>query len=122
MLEYKAARRGGEVIKVELQDTAMPCFVCGSVSGGHRKSRAHFMCRDCGHEENADLNAARNILFRALPGRAMAPLEASRGSGSGSQGAQTAIASPSGPATMRASESRDYGGGNGESVLHGKFP
>ncbi len=122
MLEYKAARRGGKVIKVALQDTAMPCFVCGSVSGGHRKSRAHFMCCDCGHEENADLNAARNILFRALPGRAMAPLEASRGSGSGSQGAQTAIASPSGPATMRASESRDDGGGNGESVLHGKFP
>ena len=104
MLEYKAARRGGTVIAVDLDDsdTATPCFACGSVSDGPRKSRANFVCGDCGHEENADLNAARNILFRAIPGRAMAPREASRDSGFGSQGAPKAIESPSGPATMRA--------------------
>ncbi len=109
MLEYKAARRGGTVIAVDLDDAAIPCFACGSVSERKGKSRAGFVCRDCGHTENADLNAARNILFRALPGRAMAPRQASRGPGS--QGAQTAIASPSGPATMRASKNRDNGGG-----------
>ena len=122
MLEYKAARRGGAVIAVDLNDsdTATPCFACGSVSDRPRKSRANFVCGDCGHEEAADLNAARNILFRAFPGRAMAPREASRDSGFGSQGAQRAIASPSGPATMRASENRD-GGGDRESVEHGKL-
>ena len=118
MLEYKAARRGGTVIEVDLQDqdTAMPCYACGSVSERQMKSRAGFVCSDCGHTESADLNAARNILFCALPGRAMAPREASRGPGS--QGAETAIASPSGPATMRASESRN-GGGKRESVERG---
>ncbi len=119
MLEYKVARRGGAVIEVDLQDTAMPCFACGSVSDSHRKSRANFVCGVCGHEESADLNAARNILFRALPGRAMTPRQASRDSGFGSQGAQRAIASPSGPATMRASESRDDGGGNRKSIQRG---
>ena len=120
MLEYKAAGRGGTVIAVDLDDsdTATPCFACGSVSDSPRKSRANFVCGDCGHEENADLNAARNILFHALPGRAMAPREAS--SGFGSQGAQRAIASPSGPATMRASEDRDDGGGIRESVERGQ--
>ena len=113
MLEYKAARRGGTVIEVDLQDQdmAIPCFACGSLSERKGKSRAGFMCSDCGHTESADLNAARNILFCALPGRAMAPLEASRGPGP--QGAQTAIASPPGPATMRVSGSRNSGGKRG---------
>ena len=102
MLENKAARRGSTVIAVDLDDsdTATSCFACGSVSDSPRKSRANFVCGDCGHEENVDLNVVRNILFRALPGRAMAPREASRDSGSGSQGAPKAVASPSGPATM----------------------
>ena len=79
------------VIEVDLQDqdTAMPCYACGSVSERQGKSRAGFMCSDCRHTESADLNAARNILFFALPGRAMAPRETSRGPGP--QGAQTAI-------------------------------
>ena len=50
----------------------------------------------------------------------MAPREASRDSDFGSQGAQKAIENPSGPATMRVSENRD-GGGNRESVEHGKL-
>ena len=69
MLECKAARRGGRVITVELQDASMPTSIYGSVSDGPRKSRANFMCRDCGYEENADLNAARNIRFHALQAR-----------------------------------------------------
>ena len=110
-----AARRG------ELQDTAMPCFACGSGGGGHRKSRANIVCRDCGHEENAGLNAARNFQLRALPGRAVAPSDASRGSGCRSQGALTAIASPSGPAAMRAPESRDGRDGNPDFVRRGEL-
>lgn len=122
MLACKAARRGGTVIKVELPETAMPCLVCGSVSDGQRKSQANFVCRDCGHEENADVNAALIIQIRALPGHAMAPREASRVAGSGSRGAQTAVARPSGPAAKRTSEGRDCGGRNGESVQHREFP
>ena len=122
MLEHKVVRRGGTVIEIALQDqdAAMPCFDCGSVSETQGKARAGFACRDCGLTENADLNAAGNILFCALPGRAMALREASRGPGT--QGARTAIASPSGPATMRASESRGDGGGrNRKSVERGEL-
>ena len=121
MLEYKAARRGGAVIAVDLHDTAMPCFACGAASKGQRRSRANFVCGECGHKESADLNAARNILFRALQGRAMAPHQALRESGHGSRGAQKAIASPPGPATMHASENRDDGGGNRQSVKRGEL-
>lgn len=79
MLDCKAARRGGTVITVELQDTSMLSSIYGSVSDGPRKSRANFMCRDCRHEENADLNAARNIRFHALQARAMIGLLAATG-------------------------------------------
>lgn len=32
----------------------------------NRESQAVFHCHDCGHETNADVNAAKNILNRAL--------------------------------------------------------
>ncbi|MBO5996789.1 MAG: transposase [Acetobacter sp.] len=38
-----------------------------------RISQARFCCVQCGHEENADINAAKNILRRA--GCALKPVE-----------------------------------------------
>ena len=61
-IEYKEAWRGGNVIAIPPQNTSRTCHECGHVSKGNRKSQARFECEACGHETNADLNAAKNIL------------------------------------------------------------
>jgi len=61
-LEYKQAWRGGRVIAVPAQNTSRSCPACGHVAKENRKTRAQFECVQCGYSENADLNAARNIL------------------------------------------------------------
>jgi len=38
------------------------CSFCGHVSKENRRSQSIFECKVCGHEENADINAAKNIL------------------------------------------------------------
>jgi putative transposase len=61
-LEYKQAWRGGDVIAVDPRHTSQTCSECGHVSSENRPSQARFACVACGHEANADLNAACNIL------------------------------------------------------------
>lgn len=41
--------------------TSQRCSSCGHVAPEDRKTQAQFSCTSCGHSENADLNAARNI-------------------------------------------------------------
>jgi len=62
MLEYKADGSGGRVVRIPPQYTSQTCAVCGHVSPENRTTQALFRCVSCGHAENADLNAARNIL------------------------------------------------------------
>ena len=45
--------------------TSQRCSACGHVDAGNRVSQAEFQCLSCGHEANADLNAAINILALA---------------------------------------------------------
>ena len=61
-LEYKQQWHGGWVIAVPPQNTSRTCPACGHVSADNRKTQAEFECVECGYSENADLNAARNIL------------------------------------------------------------
>jgi putative transposase len=61
-LEYKQAWRGGWVQAVPPQYTSQRCSCCGHVSRDNRITQAKFECVECGHSENADINAARNIL------------------------------------------------------------
>lgn len=75
MLEYKCAERGVELVRVPPQYTSQTCPECGAVSADNRKTQAQFRCVACGHEENADVNAARNILNAALK----APVPGARG-------------------------------------------
>jgi len=62
MLEYKSARHGGQVIAINPQYTSQRCSVCDYIDAANRKTQAAFVCQECGHAENADINAARNIL------------------------------------------------------------
>lgn len=61
MLEYKAEWRGGLVVAVDPARTSTMCSVCGHVDADNRPSPDKFCCLQCGHEEQADANAAKNI-------------------------------------------------------------
>lgn len=60
MLAYKA----GHLIKVNPAHTSQACASCGTVDSRSRKNQASFVCVACGHRDNADRNAAINILNR----------------------------------------------------------
>jgi IS605 OrfB family transposase len=64
-IEYKARLAGVSVLVVDPRDTSRRCSACGHVEKCNRVSQSEFRCRKCGHSENADLNAARNIRWRA---------------------------------------------------------
>jgi len=57
-LEDKAP---GRVQKVSPMFTSQTCSACGTRDREARESQASFRCRSCGHAENADVNAAKNI-------------------------------------------------------------
>ncbi len=62
MLEYKA----GRTVAVNPRNTSRTCHACGAVYSRSRRSQAVFHCVACGHADNADANAARNIRRRGL--------------------------------------------------------
>lgn len=61
-LEYKQAWRGGDVLAINPRNTSRTCPACSNVSAENRKTQSKFECVECGYAENADLNAAINIL------------------------------------------------------------
>ncbi|MBB2156624.1 transposase [Gluconacetobacter diazotrophicus] len=65
LLGYKLAERGGSLIEVPAAYTSQTCSVCGAVDPASRATQARFVCTNCGYTENADVNAAKNILRRA---------------------------------------------------------
>lgn len=65
-LEYKARLSGGQVVEVDPRNTSRRCSSCGYVAQENRESQAVFLCQKCGYSDNADHNAAVNILDRAL--------------------------------------------------------
>lgn len=65
-LEYKSEGTTGTVTRVDPKHTSQICSACGHKDKNNRTSQANFTCVSCGHSENADLNAAKNIRDRAL--------------------------------------------------------
>lgn len=61
-LTYKQGWKGGQVILVSPSYTSQTCSCCGHVSADNHKSQSVFECITCGHNENADINASKNIL------------------------------------------------------------
>ena len=77
MLEYKLEERSGRLILVDPAYTSQTCSECGHIDRKNRGGKK-FECTNCGHQDDADINAAKNIL--ALGQRVIA-----RG-GTGAQG------------------------------------
>jgi putative transposase len=65
LLEYKADLHGTHVEKVKPEGTTKECAVCGVETAKPIWVREH-SCPACGHTEDRDLNAAKNILYRGL--------------------------------------------------------
>ncbi len=61
-LEYKLLWLGGKLVKVPPAYTSQTCSKCDHVAKESRKSQAVFTCVSCGYVDNADTNAAKNIL------------------------------------------------------------
>lgn len=67
LLFLKAADAGRRVIGVDPRFTSQRCHACGHTEKANRRSQSLFVCVSCGHEANADHNAALNVLGRAVP-------------------------------------------------------
>lgn len=65
MLSYKLAATGGTLARVNPAYTSQSCSACGAVDAKSRESQAVFRCVHCGHEDHADINAAKEILRRS---------------------------------------------------------
>ncbi len=69
-LSYKAESAGRILIKVDPKNTTQDCSVCGMKNTEHLElSQRIFKCSYCKIELDRDINAARNILIKALYGR-----------------------------------------------------
>lgn len=67
MLEYKTTLTPDcTLIEVNPAYTSQTCNQCKHTAAANRESQAVFHCQNCGHMENADINAARNILEAGL--------------------------------------------------------
>jgi putative transposase len=81
LLAYKLDERGGRLVAVPAAYTSQTCASCGVVDARSRKSQAVFECVHCDHADNADVNAAKEILRRStasmgVEGRHFCPDEA----------------------------------------------
>ena len=65
-LDDKMDANGGSLVIVPAAYTSQTCHRCGHVAKENRESQAVFRCVECGYMANADVNAAMNILSRAL--------------------------------------------------------
>jgi len=62
--KYKCEEKGIKFILIDPKYTSKRCSHCGCIDDANRdckSNQAKFKCVICGHEENADINAAKNI-------------------------------------------------------------
>ncbi len=65
-VRYKAENAGRTMIQVNPRFTSQTCRICFHCAQANRETQAVFECVKCHHTENADLNAAKNILRLGL--------------------------------------------------------
>lgn len=61
LLHQLAYKTGGNTVTVNPAYTSQRCYGCGHIAAENRESQAVFCCVACGHRDNADINAAKNI-------------------------------------------------------------
>jgi putative transposase len=64
LLEQKARVYGSVVVKVPAAYSSQTCAACGHIDAASRPTQDRFVCTGCGHEEHADVNAARVLRQR----------------------------------------------------------
>ena len=64
MLSYKTT-----VVAVDPKYTSQMCHECGTVDKESRKTQSEYCCSKCGHIDNADINAAKNIKRKGIAPR-----------------------------------------------------
>ena len=64
-IAYKAAAVGIELEAVSPRNTSRWCSACGHVSASNRKGLS-FCCQKCGHKDDADHQASKNIRARPV--------------------------------------------------------
>ncbi|WP_293110461.1 transposase, partial [Moorena sp. SIO3I6] len=64
-VEVVAAKSGIPVVKINPKHTSQRCPKCHHVSKSNRK-KEKFVCTECGHYDDADVNGAVNIKLRGL--------------------------------------------------------
>lgn len=65
-VEHIARKYGIAVSTVQASYTSKMCPMCGCIEDGNRPNQETFACVECGHKDNADFNAAKNIRNRVL--------------------------------------------------------
>lgn len=65
-VSYYAKQYKCIVMLVNPAYTSQTCPVCGHVAAKNRPNQSTFKCEKCGHEDNADLNAACNIRLKGI--------------------------------------------------------
>jgi transposase, IS605 orfB family len=61
MLKYKSNYYGNNLIEVDPKFTSQTCYICKHVDKNSRQGEV-FQCTKCGYVNDADINAAKNIL------------------------------------------------------------
>lgn len=65
-VEHIARKYDIAVSTVQASYTSKMCLICGCIEDGNRPTQETFECIECGHKDNADFNAAKNIRNRVL--------------------------------------------------------
>ena len=65
-VEHIARKYDIAVSTVQASYTSKMCPMCGCIEDENRPNQETFECIECGHKDNADFNAAKNIMNRVL--------------------------------------------------------
>ena len=65
-LKYKSHKAGKACFKVHAAYSSQECAHCGHIHPSNRESQSLFLCQNCGHCDNADINAAKVLKNRAV--------------------------------------------------------
>ena len=68
-VKYKAEEKGIKVTFINPKYTSKRCSKCGCIHVDNRdckNNQAEFECKVCGHKENADINASKNIAIKDI--------------------------------------------------------